>query len=62
MGSMHEGGMFWPVFLILTGTVILLVNLGILPPQLWRFWPIILIVLGLIKLSGLGEVGETKKK
>lgn len=62
MGTMDEGGMFWPVFLILVGALILMVNVGILPPQLGRFWPVILIILGLIKLSGLGEAGETKKK
>lgn len=49
-----EGGVFWPAFLILVGAAILLVNLGILPPETWRFWPIILILLGLIKLAGFG--------
>jgi hypothetical protein len=58
---MKEGGLFWPVFLILVGTAILLVNLGILPPETWRFWPVILIIPGLLKLSGFG-MGEEKKK
>ena len=58
--DMEEGGVFWPVFLILVGAVILLVNLGILPPETARYWPVILILLGLIKLGGFGP--EKKKK
>ena len=54
IGQMDEGGVFWPVFLILVGTLILFVNLGILPPDTWRFWPIVFILLGLLKLSGFG--------
>ncbi len=58
---MEEHGFFWPVFLILVGAAILMVNLGILPPETWRFWPLILIIPGLIKLSGFGD-SLTKKK
>lgn len=58
---MKEGGLFWPVFLILVGTAILLVNLGILPPDSWRFWPVIIIIPGLLKLSGFGMDEEKKK-
>lgn len=61
-GGMHGGGVFWPVFLILVGTAILLVNLGILPKQLWQFWPVVLIILGLLKLSGFSDQDEGKKK
>lgn len=60
-GWHDEGGVFLPVFLILVGTAILLVNLGILPPDTWRFWPVIFIVLGLYKLSGFG-IQEKKEK
>jgi len=61
-GSMQVGGVFWPVFLILVGTVILLVNVGVLPPQTWRFWPLVFILLGLFKLSGFVDQGEGKNK
>ncbi len=58
---MQEKGFFWPVFLILVGTAILLVNLGVLPAETWRFWPILIILPGLLKLSGFwGE--ESNKK
>jgi hypothetical protein len=59
---MKEGGLFWPVFLIFVGTVILLVNLGILPEQTWRYWPLILIIPGLLKLSGIVDSDDSKKK
>lgn len=62
MGTLKESGFFWPVFLVLVGAVILMVNLGILPPQLSLFWPVILVVLGLIMLSGFGGAEESKKK
>lgn len=62
MGGMNGGGVFWPVFLILVGTAILLVNLGLLPQQTWQFWPIILIIPGLLKLSGFSSQDEGKKK
>ena len=58
--GMDEGGVFWPVFLILVGTAILLVNVGILPPDTWRFWPLILVFLGLFKLSGFGTPEKKK--
>lgn len=57
---MGEKELFWPVFMILAGTVILLVNLGFLPAETWRFWPLLVIIPALIKLSGFG-VSEKKK-
>lgn len=60
--GMGEGGVFWPVFLIFVGTAILLVNVGVLPPDAWRFWPVILIVLGLFKLSGFGTPMKKNKE
>ncbi len=59
--DMTEKGYFWPLFLIFVGTLILLVNLGILPPDTWRFWPIILIIPGLLKLSSFG-IPKSKKQ
>ena len=58
---MEEGGYFWPLFLIFVGTAILLVNIGALPSESWRFWPIILIIPGLIKLSNFGDSKKGKK-
>lgn len=60
MGAHHEKGVFWPVFIILVGTAILLVNLGVLPPETAKFWPVIFIILGLLDLVGIGK-GEKKK-
>lgn len=60
LSEMNDGGLFWPVFIILAGTAVLLVNLGVLPADTWRFWPIIFIFLGLFKLVGFG-VSEKKK-
>ena len=59
VSGMPEGGLFWPVFIIFAGTAVLLVNLGVLPPDTWRFWPVIFILLGLFKLVGFG-VSEKK--
>ncbi|HEY84653.1 MAG TPA: DUF4097 domain-containing protein [Chloroflexi bacterium] len=48
--------LFWPLFLITVGGILLLSNLGILPPNslslLWRFWPLILVIMGLDILLG----------
>ena len=48
--------LFWPLFLITVGSILLLSNLGILPPNslslLWRFWPLILVIMGLDILLG----------
>jgi hypothetical protein len=47
---------FWPLVLIVSGTLLLLTNLGYLPwtvwNNLWRFWPVLLIALGLDVLIG----------
>ncbi len=57
--DMDRSGLFGPVFIILVGVLILLVNLGLLPPETWRFWPLILILFGLLKLI---EPGVPEKK
>lgn len=48
--------LFWPLFLIAVGSILLLSNLGILPPNsmdlLWRFWPLVLVIIGLDILLG----------
>jgi len=48
--------LFWPLVLIAIGTIFLLSNLGILPPNaidlMWRFWPLILIIIGVDILLG----------
>lgn len=48
--------LFWPLFLIAIGSILLLSNLGILPPNsmdlLWRFWPLVLVIIGLDILLG----------
>ena len=48
--------LFWPLFLITVGCILLLSNLGILPPHslslLWRFWPLMLVIMGLDILLG----------
>ncbi len=50
-------GTFWPVILILAGSLLLLANLGILPfgelkalAAIW--WPLILILAGVLALLG----------
>lgn len=52
----HKPSLFWPLFLIAIGSVLLLSNLGILPPNafslLWRFWPLVLVIIGLDILFG----------
>ncbi len=48
--------LFWPLVLIAVGSIFLLSNLGILPPNaidlLWRFWPLVLIIIGVDILLG----------
>jgi len=54
--SRQRPSLFWPLLLIGAGIVLLLSNLGILPPVsfniLWRFWPLALVVIGLDILLG----------
>ena len=58
MKDMSHEGVFWPVFLMLVGTAILMVNFGVLPPEAWKFWPMIFILMGLMKLVGIGVPHE----
>jgi hypothetical protein len=51
--------LFWPALLIILGLVLLLANVGLLPPIAWRslrfLWPVVLIVLG-IELLVTGRI------
>jgi uncharacterized membrane protein YhaH (DUF805 family) len=58
-GSQSDGkimrGTFWPIVLIVVGSLLLLSNLGILPlgelkALLARWWPLILILIGVFSL------------
>lgn len=49
-----KNSLFWPVYVIIVGAIILLVNLGLLSRGLAAFWPIIFIIPGLLKLSTFG--------
>ncbi len=52
----RKPSLLWPLLLIAIGIILLLSNLGILPPDtinlLWRFWPLIFIIMGLEALLG----------
>jgi len=59
MSSHHphrRPSLFWPLLLISIGVILLLSNLGFLPPNslslLWRFWPLALVIIGLDILLG----------
>jgi cell wall-active antibiotic response 4TMS protein YvqF len=47
---------FWPLVIIVVGVLLLLQNLGLLPPGLWplllQLWPVGLILVGLDLLIG----------
>lgn len=58
----HDKSLFLPVYVILAGVIILLVNLGIIPAGTARFWPVLFIVPALIKLSNFGPTNEKKDK
>lgn len=50
---MHRKSLFAPLVLILLGTLLLLSNLGMLPPLgplLARWWPLVLIAIGVALL------------
>jgi len=51
---------FWPIIFIAAGIVLLLSNLGYLPPLswgvLWRLWPLLIIALGIDLLIGQRSV------
>ncbi len=38
---------FWPLALIIMGTVVLAANLRLLPIEFYNLWPLILIIVGL---------------
>lgn len=44
--------LFWPLTLIFVGTLVMMLNIGVLPMVLWKFWPVVLVVIGLVGLSG----------
>ena len=46
---------FWGAFWVFVGTFVLLVNLGVLSKDAWRFWPVAVILFGLFKILGLGK-------
>lgn len=48
----YNNKLFWPLTLIFLGTLIMMVNVGILPRGLVAFWPVVLVVIGLVGLSG----------
>ncbi len=54
--SKNKPSFFWPMVLIAGGTILLLSNFGMLPPNsinlLWRFWPLLLVIAGLDILLG----------
>lgn len=53
-------GVFWPVTLVLIGSILLLVKLGFLPAAILSYWPVLLIVFGLMGLSNV-DGGKRKK-
>jgi hypothetical protein len=55
-----KDSLFWPVYVIIVGAIILLVNLGVLNRGLTAFWPLIFILPGLLKLSAFGTPEKKK--
>ncbi len=45
--SYNSRGIFWAIFIIALGIILLLRNLGIITESIWKFWPVLLILLGL---------------
>jgi hypothetical protein len=54
-----QRNVFWPALLIILGLVLLLANVGLLPPIAWRsfgfLWPVLLVVLG-VELIATGRI------
>ena len=48
----YNNKLFWPLTLIFVGTLVMMINVGVLPMVMWKFWPILLVVIGLVGLSG----------
>lgn len=58
-------GVFWPIVLILVGSLILMVKVQILPAEILSYWPVLLIVFGLMGLSNIDSKSAktvTKKR
>lgn len=62
----RDGSIFWPVVLILVGSVLLMIQMGTIPAAIIAYWPVLLIVVGLMGLSNLmgspKTVSKSKKK
>jgi hypothetical protein len=57
---MRKPNFFWPVALILVGSVLLLINLGWLPDNIWSIlWPSLLILLGISVLANAVWRGQS---
>jgi hypothetical protein len=57
--------LFWPLTLIFVGTLVMMMNMGVLPVDLWKFWPVVLVVVGLVGLTGSCDnckVSSARKK
>lgn len=58
--SRRPPSIFWPILFIAAGVLLLLSNLGYLPPLswgvLWRLWPVLIIALGIDLLIGQRSV------
>ncbi len=58
----YNNKFFWPVTLIFVGVIVLMINLGVLSPTLWRLWPIVLVIVGLVGItSGCDSCNPVKK-
>lgn len=52
----RDNSYVWPILLIGVGVIVLLINLGIVPGNIWRalirFWPVLLILIGVDLIIG----------
>jgi hypothetical protein len=58
----RHGSLAWGLFFIVIGILVLLSNLGSIPPIAWanvlRFWPVIIILIGVDTLFGHSDVAD----